>query len=385
MIVYQIISIADVICKYRKETVDVKKEVSKLGSNILALDCQWVFSPINVVRYKKGGLRSKKPPFEYRVSDVESAKKYWVHMALGLEVIRAKVDTTFREDGINKKNPFPKRWTPNLGISNTAQHKAAVKLFRKDKRQAAWIDMLVKKGRIKFRVAKVAVILTSYNRPTLVQKAINSILVQTFKDWHLYLIDNNSNAPTKNVLRRYKNRYPNKITLHFLKTPNSKRLEKGWLSYMINWAIRKGKEPLITLLTDDCWFAPNKLLWMAKFMNSHPAVQICYGTQIIVDTRGRELRRRPANRAIPPHKGAGVLDHNQVMFRRTLIRKVGFWNESKHVMGAPDADFWTRIPYPKYPVKRITDYYLEHNKRFQHYYYGRRGVRKELKKEMVME
>jgi len=383
-IIYEIIPIADVLCKQKKDHFDISNTVMLLSKNVLDIKCQWVFEPINVTRYKRGGLRSKKPPFEYRIIDIVGAKKYWIHLSLGLGLIRAKIDTTFSEDKKKMKNPFPKIWTLDLGVTSIQQGRKAVKILQMYKRQERWVKLLVKKGYIMKTSAKVSVILTTYNRPNLVQKSIDSVIAQSFKNWHLYIVDNNSGSITQNILRRYKVKHPTKITLHFLNTPNAKRLDKCWLSYMINWAIRKGKEQYITLLTDDCWIAPCKLAVMTRFLDSHPNVQLCYGTQIIVNKRGRHLRRRVANRVIAAKRGGGILDHNQVMFRRNLIRTVGYWNESKHVMGAPDADFWGRTP-AKYPVKGITDFYLEHKNRFQYYYYNRGKKRSDLKKPMVME
>lgn len=383
-IIYQIISLVDVICKFREQSFDITKEVSALSKNILAVKYQSVFQPIDTVRYKRGGLRSKKPPFEYRILDVTSAKRFYIHKKLGLGLIRAKIDTTFREDKQKQTNPFLNRWTPNLGVSSNQQKRKANKILKIYKRREKWITLLVQKGFIKKVTAKVAVILTSYNRPNLVQKAIRSVFAQTFCDWHLYIIDNNSNANTKNILRRYKIKYPTKITLKFYNTLDAHRLIKCWLSVMINWGIREGKERYITLLTDDCWLAPCKLAVMTEFLDKHPHIQLCYGTQVIVNKAGRHLRQRFARRVIGPKRGGGILDHNQVMFRRTLIKKVGYWNESKHVMGAPDADFWKRTP-AKYPIETVTDFYLEHKNRFQYFYFNRGKKRSDLKKSMVME
>jgi len=386
-ILYKIISLSDVICKQRKAQFEISNTVTLLSTNILNDKSQWVFETINVTRYKKGGLRSKSPPFEYHIVDSMSAKRYWIIKALGLCLIRAKIDTTFAEDRKKMKNPFPKMWTLNLEATSAQQKEKAIKISKIFTRQNKWIRLLVRKGYIKIIPAKVSVILTSYNRPNLVQKSIKSVLAQSFQNWHLYIVDNNSGFTTKNILRKYKNKYPAKITLHFLNTPNNQRLNKCWLSYMINWAIRKGNEQYITLLTDDCWLAPCKLKVMSRFLDKHPHVQLCYGTQIIVNRVGRQLRRRVANRVIGPRQGGGILDHNQVMFRRALIKKVGYWNESRHVMGAPDADFWRRTP-AKYPVgkgKVVTDYYLEHKKRFQYFYFNRGKKRSDLQKPMVME
>lgn len=368
-ILYQLISMSDVICKYRVVTFNITKEADALSGDISDTKYQWVFQPVNVMRYKKGGLRSKRPPFEYHIVDADGAKRFFIHKKVGLESIRAKIDTTFREDKAKQKNPFPKRWTPDLGTSTAQLKRKENKALNTWKRQEKWSDMLVEKKLLKITNAQVAVILTSYNRPTLVQKAIRSVLNQKYRDFKLYIIDNNSNPNVKKILRRYKKRNSSKIILHFLNTPNSQRLSKCWLSYMINWAIRRGKERYITLLTDDCWFTRTRLTHMVSHMNKHPSWMICYGTQIVVNKRGHHLMQRPADKIIPPRGGPAVIDHNQILFRRTLIKKIGYWNESSniHNMNAPDAEFFQRIPYPIMPIPVHTDWFLKHGKSFQRY------------------
>ena len=42
----------------------------------------------------------------------------------------------------------------------------------------------------------VSVILTSYNKPHTIGKAIESVLDQTYQNWELFIMDDNSNEET---------------------------------------------------------------------------------------------------------------------------------------------------------------------------------------------
>jgi len=390
---YDVISIGDIKYQHSCERHDIKDVITALQNNIENPRFQWVFQPLEVIRYTKGGLRGKNPPFEYRLTALNnSVVRYCAIKELGLPFVRVHIDTTFNDDGKDKSSPFPRNWRPNLGYPTIYYKKLHAQWVRREKLVMArqnrvwkWTNLLVKKGLLKKpikRLAKISVILTSYNRPNLIQKAIRSVLNQTYQNFTLYIIDNNSMLNVKTILRRYKTRYPNKIVLHFLKTPDAKRLSRCWLSYMINWALHKGREPYIALLTDDCWFTPDRLRVMASYLDHNPKVQMVYGTQHVVDKRGRIRERRIASRVIPARGGAGILDHNQVMFRRTVIHECGFWNESPRVIIAPDADFWSRTP-AKYPIKILTDYNLDHPRRFQNYLKRKRGDM--LKRPQIME
>lgn len=50
---------------------------------------------------------------------------------------------------------------------------------------------------------KVSVIMTSYNKSDYVAKSIKSILAQTFPDFELLIMDDNSNEETLNEIRPF--------------------------------------------------------------------------------------------------------------------------------------------------------------------------------------
>ena len=406
---YDIIPLDSVVYpESRCAKYDMKKVIEALQYDIEDDHYQWVFKPIEVIRYGKGtGLRTKNPPYQYQLINIDgSVERFCIIRVIGLHSIRAHIDTTFNDDGQDKGNSFPRKWRDNLGTPIRKMRKTLTEKHPNYKKEIEKIHtptdiekFMVKLEKKKLseleqhyisldkseEPAKIAVILTSYNRPTMVQRAIKSVLMQDCNyRFKLYIVDNNSNVKTKTILKKYASKYPTRITLYFLDTPDSERLSKGWLSYMINLAIKQGEEEYITLLTDDCWMAQIKLGVMAKFLDNNPHVMICYGTQIIVNNEGRQIGERKANKVIQDHKGMGILDHNQVMFRRTLIDQVGCWNESPDIMGAPDADFWMRTP-EKYPISQVTDYYLEHDKRFQKYFFRRGKKKRDLLKGELME
>jgi spore maturation protein CgeD len=50
---------------------------------------------------------------------------------------------------------------------------------------------------------KVHIILTSYNKPEMVGKAIESVLKQTLSTWELFIMDDASNEDTTAVIHSY--------------------------------------------------------------------------------------------------------------------------------------------------------------------------------------
>ncbi|EIO7716388.1 glycosyltransferase, partial [Campylobacter coli] len=60
----------------------------------------------------------------------------------------------------------------------------------------------------------VAVILATYNGEKYLKQQIDSILDQTYKDIKIYIGDDSSKDNTINIIKTYKNLYPDKITYY---------------------------------------------------------------------------------------------------------------------------------------------------------------------------
>ena len=50
---------------------------------------------------------------------------------------------------------------------------------------------------------KVEIVLPNYNSEAYVSETINSVINQTFKNWKLTIVDDNSNIETRKVLENY--------------------------------------------------------------------------------------------------------------------------------------------------------------------------------------
>ena len=51
---------------------------------------------------------------------------------------------------------------------------------------------------------KVEIVLPNYNSELYLEETIRSVINQTFKNWKLTIIDDNSNIETQKILNRYK-------------------------------------------------------------------------------------------------------------------------------------------------------------------------------------
>ena len=105
--------------------------------------------------------------------------------------------------------------------------------------------------------SKVSIILPNYNSSKSIKQTINTILNQTYKNWELIIVDDNSDKTTKNILSEYKNN--KKIKIYFSKK------NKG-TAYCRNLAIKKTKSEYLAFIDSDDLWQRNKLKLQINFM-----------------------------------------------------------------------------------------------------------------------
>ena len=106
----------------------------------------------------------------------------------------------------------------------------------------------------------VDVILPNYNKAEFLEEAINSVITQTYKNWHLYIIDDNSSDNSEEIIDKFSN----------LKNITIIKLQKNkGPSFCRNYAMRISKSKYISFIdSDDSWLS-DKLEKQIIFMEKH--------------------------------------------------------------------------------------------------------------------
>ena len=108
-----------------------------------------------------------------------------------------------------------------------------------------------------FNETSVDIILPNYNSELYISETINSIINQTFKNWKLTVVDDNSNIETQKILKKYVD-HPN-INIIWLK--KNKRA-----GFCRNLAIRNSKSDYIAFIDSDDIWDKEKLSKQLNFM-----------------------------------------------------------------------------------------------------------------------
>lgn len=128
---------------------------------------------------------------------------------------------------------------------------------------------------------KVAIILPNFNSDKYLARTLNSIVGQTFKEWQLYIVDDNSNQKTIKILKKYKKN--KKIKIFYLK----KNMGAG---YCRNLAIKKSKSEYLAFIDSDDLWAATKLEDQIKFMKKQN-INFSYTDYKTINTRGSEIKK----------------------------------------------------------------------------------------------
>ena len=91
----------------------------------------------------------------------------------------------------------------------------------------------------------VTIILPNYNSQLYLEKTLKSVISQTYQNWKLLIVDDNSNLETKKILNGYIKH--KKIKIIFL------TVNRG-AAYCRNLALKKIKSKYIAFIdSDDIW------------------------------------------------------------------------------------------------------------------------------------
>lgn len=181
---------------------------------------------------------------------------------------------------------------------------------------------------------RVSVIIPTYNRAHLIQRALDSLLQQTFQDFEILIIDDGSSDHTRAALAPYAGR------IRYVYQQNA------GVSAARNHGIRLAQGELLAFLDSDDLVLPDKLAFQVAYLDQHPEIDIVYGGWQILDEDEGTPRTE-----IRPAQSVDVLEKllwdgyyfpiHAALMRRSCIERAGMFDET--IAAFEDPDFWLRM------------------------------------------
>jgi alpha-1,3-rhamnosyltransferase len=205
----------------------------------------------------------------------------------------------------------------------------------------------------------VSIICLSYNHEKFVERCLRSVVYQTYRNFEIIFIDNNSTDSSfdKGVEELKKS------NVHY----TAKKMESNTgISEGFNYAIKniaKGKY-IATLACDDWWDMYN-LEEKVNYFESHPHFGMVYGNGYNYDERTSEISlyyKKPSISGSIFRKllSAHEVNPQGILYRQDIISELGYFDPKAKV---EDRDLWYRIAL-KYEIgyvhKPLTFYRVNH-------------------------
>jgi len=186
-------------------------------------------------------------------------------------------------------------------------------------------------------VTEISIVMSCYNGERWLSEAIKSVLLQTFQDWELVIIDDGSQDGSADMISDF-------ASLDRRIIPIAK--QNTGLPDSLNCGIARAQGEWIARLDADDLCEPNRLAVQLSAVKSNPELVFLGSGLIHVDEDNREVARYPypGTHRLLLH---GMLSsgrfpaHSSAFIRAKTLREIGGYRT--RFLRAQDLDLWLRL------------------------------------------
>lgn len=192
-------------------------------------------------------------------------------------------------------------------------------------------------------VPTVSVIIPTFNRAGRLPNTIESVLAQTYADWELIIVDDESSDGTAGVISAYERR-DGRIRGVFQKNTGPAGAR--------NTGVRAARGAFIAFLDDDDEWLPEKLARQVQRFEQQPELGFVYA-RCAVEQGGRTIDvwpTRPFCNTLRQLFRANFIPTLTVMVRRKCFEAVGGFDTTLKI--SDDYDLWLRLA-ARYPFEWV--------------------------------
>ena len=182
---------------------------------------------------------------------------------------------------------------------------------------------------------KVTVVIPTYNRGYVLERAINSVLNQSFIVHELLIVDDGSTDNTSDVLRYYDN-------IPLVKVITT---ENRGVSAARNIAIKQAEGEWIALLDSDDEWLTHKLEVQMAFLKENSHLPLVHGEEIWI-RNGKRVNQRKIHQKFGGHifqrcLPLCLISPSASVIRKDVLEELGYFDEEFEV--CEDYDLWLKL------------------------------------------
>lgn len=183
----------------------------------------------------------------------------------------------------------------------------------------------------------VSIIMPSYNHGRHIAKSIDSIIKQTYTNWELIIVDNNSTDNTKKILSKYENN--DKIKTFYVKN-------NGIIAYSRNIGIKNSRADYIAFIdSDDIWLN-NKLEICIPVIKSYDLIYHDMSIYFQHKPKKNKVSRKfnlEGNILKKLLMNGNPIVNSSVITKKNILEKIGFIDEHPSINRSVDYNTWLKI------------------------------------------
>lgn len=184
---------------------------------------------------------------------------------------------------------------------------------------------------------KISVLMGIYNCEATLERAILSIVHQSYPEWELIMCDDGSTDGTKALAKRYCSRYPQKMRL--LVNP----VNKG-LNYTLNRCLEVASGEYIARQDGDDLSCPNRFEVQLRFLQEHRDLAVVGSGMILFDSEGDWgiglSEPLPSSNSL---MRGSPFSHATCMMRRDVLLAVNGYSVDDRLLRVEDYHLWYKM------------------------------------------
>lgn len=190
----------------------------------------------------------------------------------------------------------------------------------------------------------VSVIIPTYNRAHLLERAVQSVLSQSYRDLEVVIVDDGSVDETDSVLSTLLDRYGTKTIRTF-------RVSHGGVSKARNEGIKRSQGEWISFLDSDDYWLPRKLERQLTYLAGKPSLQVGHTDEMWLKN-GMRINQSKKHRKwegwfFLPSLQLCLISPSTVLLHRSVLEEVGSFDERFLVV--EDYELWLRVT-ARFPI-----------------------------------
>jgi glycosyltransferase involved in cell wall biosynthesis len=182
---------------------------------------------------------------------------------------------------------------------------------------------------------KIDIIIPTYNRASVLEKAIQSVLKQTYQNFLLHIVDDGSTDETSSLLRSFDN-HP-QICIHTQKNLG--------VSAARNFGVKNSQNEWIAFLDSDDEWLPHKLEVQVDYLKKHPGLRFLHAEEIWIRNGVRVNPKAKHSKSqldlISMSLEFCLISPSTVIMKRELFNAHHGFSEELEV--CEDFDLWNKI------------------------------------------